>query len=626
MAAYLKISRARTTPNTGLPDGVGQFTMTATDMTVPFSGFTAEISRTYNSNDIYAAGPLGYGWRMNSLNLGIEKLPVDTSNEYEEAMIRLVDGREFFFANNPPSEEINNNNLYNAWASQGRYVCSPVGIKLHRPGACYMYKVGGGQTSVELLPGGIGRYTNPQYLAPNNKTYEAGEVAYLQVEDKTWYIFEWRTGDLLEIIHPDGQTIKFDKQTEANILVKDLTGRQVKMTRDLTSRRITSLTDPVGSQVRFEYDQYGNLSTVTDRSGRKRFYIYDTPEALKALPNRDDLTGMNLHYLIDVRVDDDSNGVASFDGDTIPTDADAKLQGTDTASQNWPGDISILEVSYEGGLMKGIETAGGSVSTEHNFNENDLGGNEVVRDDTTGAESIVVYDDQRRVTLQTDPYGNSTHYSYGTYSDIEGVLLGQTDALGQTTSFNYPDYSGVLESKYSSFSEMFEAYMESKFDSDLNQPGYLTGSQAQPSAITQCGSTTVIDYRLTNLDDPAVFQPTTITDNANNKTSLDYSSTHGKLTSVSFTGSDDTPGAQVENYYYGLSAAGDTFILTTDQIKNTPIVANSLCIGRLAKTVSHVTPQQSQPARHALQLRDGWLDRSAYRARRQRRADDQVGL
>ena len=88
-----------------------------------------------------------------------------------------------------------------------------------------------------------------------------------------------------------------------------------------------------------------------------------------------------------------------------------------------------MQVTYEGGLVKGIETSAGAVALEHQTSGPGQGGTEVVKDETTGATSRVRYDDQFRVDRVVDAWGNVNTNQYGEFntgqSTINGVLLSQ---------------------------------------------------------------------------------------------------------------------------------------------------------------------------------------------------------
>ncbi len=478
------------------------------------------------------------------------------------------------------------------WCQQstGGFTTRPYGMKLYLPGASRffhwpsgdsaLWELGSNDTGVRLFPNDATDTIKVKYEAgtpgqPGHKIYPPGAVAYLQIEDKTWYVFEWATGDLLEIIKPDGQRLTFLKQNEANILVRDFAGREVKINRDPQTKRINTLTDPVGNQVRYEYDDYGNLSTVTDRTGRARFYIYDTPET-KADPlfaDRDDLTGFNPHHLVDVRIDDDSDNIANWANDTLSDSEDERIQGINAAYQNYPGDTSILKVEYDSnGLMIGMETSAGSVELDHQFNDDDAGGTEVVRDATTGSETHVTYEEGNRVKNVTDAWGNTTRNEYGESSEneengtIQNVLMSQTDAMGNTTEFDYeaPERNFIAV-------DAIVNYIGGKWNNDLDPSGkevnvgYLTGNQAQPTKITQYLNentpiNTEIEYAYQTVDPdedpvnlPHAFQPSVVKDPLGNRTNLNYDEFTGKMTSLSFTGRnglETEDGATITNDYY----------------------------------------------------------------------------
>lgn len=550
----LKVTRT----SSGSPDSpVGAMTLSATDMTVPFNGYPVSITRSCSSADTFAPGPLGYGWKLGAISLQIEKNRPG-ADESMEAHIRLPDGRMFFFANNPPEGTGATALTQNAWARNGEFIQRPFGMRLYLPGASDVWHQDvytiQPQNLPPLAPGAPGRTAEVRY----RNLYGPGAVAYLQTEDKTWLIFEWGSGDLLEIIRPDGQTVTFQKSDEANILIRDSSNRAIRVARDpdpSKGRRILRLTDPTGHQVEYSYDQYGNLSAVRDRSGRRRFYLYDTPEVKKLFPGRDDLTGLNVHYLVDVRVDDDlSEGhrTPRFEGDSVPSSATPLDPNSFLSRQDWPGDRSIMKVEYgDDGLVKALETYSGSVEMDH------APGAETVRNGLTGTESKVDYDDLKRVTRVVDFWKHETRYGYGQSGSIQGVLTEEIDALGHRTTYGYPAIPGQ---EYDSFAEMFEAYLRTKLLSDLSQPGYLTGAQAQPSEIVQdaggLGVVTTVNYNLAP-GSPSAFQPTGFTAPGGSSGVLTYDDGTGaggdgtgKLKEVAVYGADGSPGSRTVNEYY----------------------------------------------------------------------------
>ncbi|MBN1900154.1 hypothetical protein JW926_02360, partial [Candidatus Sumerlaeota bacterium] len=582
-------------PPQPVPGSIGALTLSAVDMSIPFNGVNVEVKRSYNSHDVYKPGPLGYGWKLHGVSLEIEGFP-QGDGEYDEAMITLPDGRKYFFCNNPASNVTFQNN---SWNNKGRYNTRPFGMELYRPGGSWQYHWPYAETTPVIGPETVVRYLDPgaptkpiklQYTGANGHIYNSGKVAYLQTEDKTWYIFEWKTGDLLEIIPPDGHITKFKKETEADILIYDTSNRQIRVERDGDTRRINKALDPSGKFVQYEYDKEGNLSIVTDRSGRKRFYIYDTPE-IKDHPmfkDREDLTGMNKHFLVDVRVDDDlSDGYVKpmFDGDRTPSNIDPDADPDIYLSyQDYPGDISIMKTKYENGMIKGFETYAGNVSMEHEPDPNAPGGTELITDDTTGEKAYVKYDGEHRVTEKTDLAGVKTTYQYDDSegANIQGALISETDALGNTTSYEYPKYD---DNHYSSFADMFEAYVGYKIGDDSAQKGYLTSEQGQPSKLKQkLGSQDVVtelSYEM-NTDKLSAFQPTSVKDPNGFTTHMSYDGKFGKMETIEPKNSKGGTIARTKNFYY---ESGNT-----DEIYGTPLSADSPSIGRLSKTIHYPDP------------------------------------
>jgi hypothetical protein len=118
-------------PSTSGPDGgagnVGALTLSSVDLSVPFSGFTAEVRRDYNSKQAWSDGPLGYGWTLRGINIEIERYADQGVGEDDEAFITLPDGRNFWFANDAIPADLGSSwNLEtNKWATEASTSSAP---------------------------------------------------------------------------------------------------------------------------------------------------------------------------------------------------------------------------------------------------------------------------------------------------------------------------------------------------------------------------------------------------------------------------------------------------------------------------------------------------------------------
>ncbi|MCC5877107.1 MAG: hypothetical protein JJU11_12880, partial [Candidatus Sumerlaeia bacterium] len=555
---------------------IGALTLSSTDMTVPFSGFSAEITRDYNSRDVYREGPLGPGWKLRGISLQVETYQQGIG-EHDEAFITLPDGREFWFANNPPSANVGAyTGMKNTWVNYGEYIKRPYGMRLFRPGASPHFHGDDDWSAIrtnEVPPFVIRKAmgdNEPAIHLPKDywPGYGRGEVAFLQIEDKTWYLFEWRTGDLIEIIHPDGQITTFDKNgttssqgISSELVIRDTANRELTLERDPSTGRVTAAVDPNDGRVEYRYeDEYGNLTTVVDRSGFKRFYVYDTPDTLEFFranfpSEADAFTGIFPHRLVDVRIDDDTDGIPNFEGDVVPSGLDtmtlADRRDALLKTQNWPGDTSIMRFRYSGDDIIAYETSAGSADLEYDRHEDGTGSVDITQRESN-RESKVEYNNTNRVEKITDIYGEVTTYDYQDTEHVRGVLKREIDALRNVTKY---DYQNIPQVEHNSFSDMFADLLERKMtcggtfytDSDYcedfipsNSPGYLTGAQLQPATITQAGKDgaapnpiiTKILYDMDG-DSRSAFQPRMVTDPLDNETRLAYNGDIGRLEQIS---------------------------------------------------------------------------------------------
>jgi YD repeat-containing protein len=199
--------------------------------------------------------------------------------------------------------------------------------------------------------------------------YNPNRYQLITVDDIA-YTINQATG-LENIIDRNGNTITF---TEDGIIHS--AGKSVVFTRDAQGR-ITSITDPMGSIIEYEYDYYGDLVAVTDQ-----------------LANTTEFTYNSAHGLVDI-IDPRGVGVARnvYDDD--------------------------------GRLIATIDAEGNRIDFVHN-----IGTRQEVVTDRLGNVSVYEYDDFGNVVSETDALGNRTDYTY----DSRGNQLTKTDALGNTTT------------------------------------------------------------------------------------------------------------------------------------------------------------------------------------------------
>ena len=345
----------------------GRVTSTVTDLVVPANGLPIQIQRTYDSLNAGSVGDFGYGW-----NLGINvNLAVDNKGD----VTFTLGGQRKTFYLTPQVEG-----------------CSPlVGCLFPWYSPVFTPEPGLHGTLTESSPGclfdmlaadgeclgGGGFYTPPGYIYtdPNGTQYTISATGGLQsIVD--------RSGNGLTIT-PNGIT--------------STTGLNVPFVRDAQGR-ITQITDPAGNVYLYQYDENGNLASVTyPNLPQPSTYTYDK----------------NHYYL----------SGTDFRSNPLPA-ATYYAAGEMDASGNY---------SVAGKLASVIDAMGQTTSYTYNLATNttvityppDASGN--------AGKATMVYDSNGDMLSSTDPLDHTTTNTY----DINHNLLSTTDPLGHTTSYTY---------------------------------------------------------------------------------------------------------------------------------------------------------------------------------------------
>ncbi len=360
---------------------IGNFSISYDDLTIPLAGVPITLIRTYDSRD-RRSGDFGYGWRLEFLSLQLEKSGV-LGEDWEQVRSGGFFPTYFLRPRDPKTVSIawpdGRVEMFETVAVPDRQVLIPIqfldGIAFHAvsPSRSTLALVGSGP---ELYLGGIpGDGDLITFEDPGPWDANAFQ---LTTRDGSVYTFAGpsnrRVAKLQSVRDSEGNTL----QILPNGMVHS-SGVRVQIARDAAGR-ITSVTDPDGSQIRFEYDSRGDLVRVTDRGGNATEYRYN-----------------HEHGLIEI-ID--------------------------------PRGVSVGRNIYdeEGRLIAIIDAAGNRIELEHDTDNN----REIVRD-RLGNPTIREYDSDGNITLIIDALGNRTARTY----DSEGRVLTETDALGRVSTNVY---------------------------------------------------------------------------------------------------------------------------------------------------------------------------------------------
>jgi YD repeat-containing protein len=202
-------------------------------------------------------------------------------------------------------------------------------------------------------------------------------------------------GNLLEVVHPDGATVKKEYDPRLNRPIKTIDENKV--------------------ETHFAYDDKGHLMEKKEAAGtpseRVTAYTYDGDGNLLSTTQRgDEKTPETV-----TRNTYDPNG-------------------SRTSTTDPEGHTTRFTYDTQGNLLTRTDPAGAMWRYAY-----DLAGRLTRTQDPLGHETRYFYDAQGRKIREVDPKGNETRYAY----DDKGNLIQRMDALGNTTRFEY-DAAGNL--------------------------------------------------------------------------------------------------------------------------------------------------------------------------------------
>ncbi len=206
--------------------------------------------------------------------------------------------------------------------------------------------------------------------------------------------------------------------------------------------------------ISYAYDQYDNISSITDRNGNVTQYTYDAIGRLTKVidPNNVEIdytyTGRDLtqiqkgseitNYQYDTAQLHRVTQITKMNGSTPVTSATYSYDLEGNVISIKDGDNNTTNFGYDAlNRFTGVTEAGKTTSTTYTY---DMFNNKTRMTDANGHTTSYTYDAFSRLVSVTNPAG-TTHYSY----DAMNNLLSVTDANSHTTSYTYDLLSRLVE-------------------------------------------------------------------------------------------------------------------------------------------------------------------------------------
>jgi RHS repeat-associated protein len=392
----------------------GNYVYSHTDLLIPGLGIPLEVTRHYDSQDMYD-GPFGYGWKW-----GLEiKLIEITDESGDQVTIRRGDGTRREFARDP----------------DGSY-SPPAGWK------DYLSKNDDGtftwcESSSGNASGGLG----------------------------TCYDFD-SAGYLITIQDRNGNQMSFSYDAAGKLTqVTDASGRSITIAYG-ANNKIATIKDPAVRVFTYGYDASGNLTSYTDPLGNTTTYSYDTQHHLTKITDARGNTVTKITYYVD---DDYKNNDGTYrlkeDLYRVKTYTEYETTWTYTydsgrnTTYKEDNDENTWTYTYNdhGQLLTERDPLGNT--TTYVWDENL---HPVSFRDPNGNTTTYTYDANDNMISVKDPYGNTTTYTYNlTHDKVETI----TDPMGYVTKYEY-DSKGNLTKAIRDFGGSLENETKYTYNSD----------------------------------------------------------------------------------------------------------------------------------------------------------------
>ena len=405
---------------------VGNFTITFNDLTVPVSGIPITVTRTYDSR-VKTKGDFGVGWRLDVKGIELSEsglmgdgwqvtstggwLPwyIISATESHYVTVTFPDGRidEFDGIVSPDRQQL---------------------VPLSNTTVYFDPKLGTLSSLIDPTWDNVDLWIQPELgivQLLSWATFEPYDPYRYQLTDKdgTIYVISNQNG-LESITDRNGNTITF---TADGIIHS--AGKSVLFAKDAQGR-VTTITDPMGNVIQYNYDYYGDLISVTDQGAYTTQFTYNSTHGLTQIIDPRGIGVARNEY------DDDGRLVATVDADGNRVEFTHDVDARQEVVTDRLGNITVYEYDDDGNVTSKTDAIGNR--TEYTYDDR---GNKLGETDAFGSETTYTYDAQDNLLTQTDPLGSTTTYTYNS----QGQVLTTTDPLGNVTTNTY-DAAGNLTS------------------------------------------------------------------------------------------------------------------------------------------------------------------------------------
>ncbi|SFJ69942.1 RHS repeat-associated core domain-containing protein [Halobacillus dabanensis] len=336
-------------------------------------------------------------------------------------------------------------------------------------------------------------------------------------------------GRLSNISDPSGRSLNFTYNANGKVQRLEFEGRKFEYKYDAKNRLIEVLqyqTSTDYTKTKYEYNNDGRLTAITDPNGHRTDYTYNQeflqkvqePSHDGTLPDPVNRPGTTYTY-------DILNNISTMTEPAEPntTTFYSNNNYVVTKLEDAEGQVTQFELDDDYNHIKITDSK--ENNTLQSFDDK---GNLLSITDSELNKTSYTYDSLGNLILETDPVGNVTTHQYNSYGD----LISTKDPKGNTTSFLYDSYGNLTSQKNPDGSTENYGYDE-KHNYVINQTD-IAGNIISNTTDSVGNTTSVTDAKgsLTSYQYDNKNQLTEVTDAQLKKTIYEYDKSGNRLKMV----------------------------------------------------------------------------------------------
>ena len=417
---------------------VGNFTLAFTDLNVAVGGLPLQLIRTYDSR-VKTVGDFGFGWNLSIENVRIEK--AGETGAYWQVEDDTPDDSFFPYYCLQPSQSASVTVTFPS-GREYRFTPSPTCSWLEPPDPEDIYWTCTSDPDNPTIQ--LYAYGAQSLLVSGGQLVNLSDFS---VWNPTTFAFTNELGQKFQITQSVGVTQETDRNKNTLSITPEgifsSLGPSVPFVRDALGR-ITTITDPTGKPMTYQYDVNGDLVTYTDRASNVTTITYQGNHYLNQITNALGEMPIRCDYDDSGRLIDEIDAAGHEQtftttlalnqqqiADRLGRVTTYTYDRTETSRQKIDptGAIWNYTIDPNGNVLTSVNPLGNTTTSTY-----DGANNLLTRTDPLGLTTAYTYDSWRQNLTTVDPLGHTTT---NVYDPNSGNLLTTTDALKNVTTYSY---------------------------------------------------------------------------------------------------------------------------------------------------------------------------------------------